>query len=412
MRIDLNALREKYQALGPVMDERTCRLWAAAEAESLGYGGAAAIKRVTGISVRRIWEGKKELAELRRHAPSPSPPIAQRIRRVGGGRKRLSAKDARLLADLKELLEPVTRGDPESPLRWTTKSVRRLASELQAMGHQVSSDTVDRMLKEAGFSLQAPRKELEGAQHPDRDAQFAYIARQTQAFQRRRQPVVSVDTKKKELVGNFRNAGREWHPQGDAPEVNVHDFPDMAEGKAIPYGVYDMARNEGWVNVGTDHDTPEFAVESLRRWWEKMGRPAYPNAKELLVIADAGGSNSVRSRVWKRCLQELADATGLRISVSHYPPGTSKWNKIEHRLFSQITLNWRGRPLTSYEVIINLIGNTHTRTGLRVETALDEREYPLGVRVGKKDYAGLKIRKKGFHGDWNYSLCPRGQATA
>lgn len=410
MKVDLEALRAKFKALAPIMDERVIRLWAAAEVESLGRGGAAAIQRATGISGRRIWKGKKELAELRRQPSSRAS--TSRVRRPGGGRRRLSAKDAKLLGDLQALLEPVTRGEPQSPLQWTTKSVRNLASELRERGHEVSSDTVARMLHEAGYSLQAPRKEDEGGSHPDRDAQFRYIARQAKAFQRRRQPVVSVDSKKKELIGNFKPPGREWQPQGQAPRVNAYDFPDMAEGKAIPYGVYDLARNEGWVNVGKDHDTPEFAVQSLRRWWLTMGRQAYPHARELLVVADAGGSNSARSRVWKKCLQEFADATGLTVSVSHYPPGTSKWNKIEHRLFAQITLNWRGRPLTSYQVIINLIGSTTTRTGLRVRAAMDTREYPLGVRVSAADFGQLNIRKKRFHGEWNYSLSPRRQASA
>lgn len=410
MKVDLEALRAKFKALAPIMDERVSRLWAAAEVESLGRGGTAALQRATGISGRRIWKGRKELAELRQHPPSWAS--APRVRRTGGGRRRLSEKDAKLLGDLQSLIEPVTRGEPQSPLQWTTKSVRHLASELRARGHEVSSDTVARMLHEAGYSLQAPRKEQEGADHPARDAQFCYIARQTKAFQRRRQPVVSVDSKKKELIGNFKNPGREWYPQGQAPRVNVYDFPDLAEGKAIPYGVYDLARDEGWVNVGTDHDTPEFAVQSLRRWWFTMGMSAYPKAKELLVVADGGGSNSARSRAWKKCLQEFADETGLEVSVSHYPPGTSKWNKIEHRLFAQITLNWRGRPLTSYEVVINLIGRTTTRTGLHVHASLDTKTYPVGVRVSDADFKQLNIRRKRFHGEWNYSLSPRRQASA
>lgn len=410
MKVDLEALRAKFKALAPVMDERVSRLWAAAEVESLGRGGTAALQRATGISGRRIWKGKKELAELQRHPPSGTSP--SRVRRPGGGRRRLSAKDERRMGELQALLEPVTRGEPQSPLQWTTKSVRHLASELREQGHEVSSDTVARMLHEAGYSLLAPRKEEEGASHPDRDAQFRYIARQAKAFQRRQQPVVSVDSKKKELIGNFKTPGREWHPQDQAPRVNAYDFPDMAEGKAIPYGVYDLARDEGWVSVGTDHDTPEFAVQSLRRWWLTMGRHAYPHARELLVVADAGGSNSARSRVWKKCLQEFADATGLKVSVSHYPPGTSKWNKIEHRLFAQITLNWRGRPLTSYQVVINLIGSTTTHTGLRVRAALDTREYPLGVRVSDADFWQLNIQERRFHGEWNYSLSPRRQASA
>jgi transposase len=405
MGMDVDKLHAKFEMLAPVLDERTCRLWAAAEAQILGRGGVSAVKRATGISGRRIWAGKRELAELRQRPPE-QPPQRQRVRRQGGGRKRLTSKDATLLSDLEALIEPTARGDPESPLRWTTKSVRKLADELCAKGHSIGRDTVDGLLQQLGYSLQAPRKEAEGKQHPDRDAQFRHIARETRAFQRRGQPVVSVDTKKKELVGNFKNPGREWFPQGAGPEVNVHDFPSMAQGKAIPYGVYDVTRDAGWVNVGTDHDTPEFAVESLRRWWQMVGRATYPDARALLVVADAGGSNSPRSKMWKRCLQTLTDDTGLSISVSHYPPGTSKWNKIEHRLFSQIAINWRGRPMTSYETIIELIGHTTTRSGLCVHAALDARKYPVGLNVSDEEVSTLNIKKSRFHGDWNYTVRP------
>lgn len=402
----VDALRSKYEALAPVMDERVCRLWAAAEAQSLGQGGAAIVHQATGISGRRIWEGKKELAEIKKQDISHDLKY-RRIRRSGGGRKRLTEKDLTLLRDLELLINPATRGSPESQLCWTTKSVRHLADELRTRGHKVSSDTVDRLLHQLGYSLQAPRKEEEGANHPDRDAQFRYIDDQAQRFQSRGQSVISVDTKKKELVGNFKRSGREWYPKGQSPQVNTYDFPTMAQGKAIPYGVYDIARDEGWVNVGVDHDTPQFAVESIRRWWLHLGCKFYPKAKELLIIADAGGSNSVRSRLWKKCLQELADETRLKISVCHFPPGTSKWNKIEHRLFSQITINCRGQSFTSYETIISLIGNTKTRTGLRVQASLDDHKYPTGVNVSKEDFSELKIRRKRFHGDWNYSLSPR-----
>lgn len=410
--IDMAALRDKYEALRLVLDERACRLWAAAEAKSLGRGGAAAVRQATGISGRRIWEGKKELEELEHHPPAQAP-RAQRIRRPGGGRKRLSEKDPTLVTDLEALIEPTTRGDPESPLRWTTKSVRHLAEELRAQGHEVSADTVDRLLHQLGYSLQAPRKEEEGGQHPDRDAQFKHISRKTREFQQRGQPVLSVDTKKKELVGNFKNGGQEWWPSGQSPRVNVHDFPDMAEGKAIPYGVYDIGRDEGWVNVGVDHDTPEFSAESIRQWWRTLGRTHYPEATDVLIIADSGGSNSARSRVWKQRLQEWADETGLSVSVCHYPPGTSKWNKIEHQLFSRIAMNWRGHPLTNYETIVGLIGATTTRTGRPVQAALDKGTYPTGVRVNNKEMSQVRLRRGRMHGEWNYTLLPRtSQAVA
>ena len=399
----VDAIRRKFLALGSVMDERVIRLWAATEAEALGRGGISAVAEATGFDRGRIRSGLLEIEELRLKPPSEAP-RAQRVRRPGGGRKSLASTDPTVVSDLDSLVEPTTRGDPESPLRWTCKSTRRLADELCAMGHQVSASTVSELLAEAGYSLQSVRKTLEGKQHPDRNAQFEYLNAKATAFQRKGQPVISVDTKKKELVGDFKNAGREWHPAGDPTPVRVHDFIDKALGKAIPYGVYDVGRNEAWVNVGIDHDTAEFAVESILRWWRRMGRRAYPEATELLVTADGGGSNGPRTRLWKRELQALANATGLRITVCHYPPGTSKWNKIEHRLFCHITQNWRGRPLESVEAIVSLIGNTTTRGGLRVRAAIDANTYEAGIKVPDDEFLSLHIKPHKFHGDWNYSV--------
>jgi hypothetical protein len=311
-----------------------------------------------------------------------------------------------LLRDLESLVEPVTRGDPISPLRWTCKSVRKLSSELGTMGHKVGGQKVSELLADLGYSLQSPRKKREGTSHPDRDAQFNHINEQAAAFQGRGQPVISVDTKKKELVGDFRNGGREWRPRGQPEPVRVHDFLDPALGKAIPYGVYDVGRNEGWVNVGVDHDTAEFAVESILRWWRRMGKQAYPSARELLITADAGGSNGSRSRLWKVELQRLADETGLRLVVAHYPPGTSKWNKIEHRMFCHITQNWRGRPLESLETIVSLIGNTRTAKGLRIKSSLDDRRYDDGLSISDRELARVRLSPHHFHGDWNYSITP------
>jgi hypothetical protein len=332
--------------------------------------------------------------------------VGVRLRQAGGGRKRVVDKDETLLRDLEALVEPVTRGDPQSPLRWTSKSTRKLAEELQARGHPIEARTVAGLLTALGYSLQALRKTREGGTHPDRDAQFGYINEQTLAFQAQGAPVVSVDAKKKELVGDFKNGGREWQPQG-APEcVRVYDFVDKARGKAIPYGVYDVTTNTGWVSVGVDHDTAEFAVATLRRWWEQMGRAAYPQATHVLVIADGGGSNGTRTRLWKAELQRLADETQLHISVCHLPPGTSKWNKIEHRLFSFITINWRGKPLRSYRTIVQLIASTTTETGLQVRAELDENKYPNGLRVTDDQIAALNIFRHDFHGEWNYTIAP------
>jgi hypothetical protein len=358
------------------------------------------VARVTGLARSTLQRGIVELA-----APATAAP-GGRVRRPGGGRKPLAAHDPTLLADLEALVDPVTRGDPESPLRWTSKSLVKLAEALRGRGHRISGRVVGDLLKGLGYSLQATRKTLEGADHPDRDAQFEHINAQAQAFQGRGQPVISVDTKKKELVGAFKNGGREWQPAGHPQAVNVHDFPSQAVGRAIPYGVYDLAQNEGWVSVGTDHDTAEFAVETIRRWWQQMGAPTYPGATDLLITADGGGSNSRRSRLWKVALQRFADESGLRVTVSHFPPGTSKWNKIEHRLFAQITENWRGRPLVSHDVVVNLIGSTTTTTGLRVRAALDPTRYPTKQVVSDDAFARVQLHPAPFHGEWNYAIQP------
>ena len=354
-----SGLRAKHAALGRYLNERQRRLIAAADAQMLGRGGIVTIARVTGFSRTTLHKG---LAELK----GDEVPL-ERVRKAGGGRKRKADQDPGLAKELERLVDPATRGDPMSPLRWTSKSTAKLAAELQRRGYVISARTVASMLEDQGYSLQANRKTMEGASHPDRDAQFQHISQQVQAFQQRSSPVISIDTKKKELVGDFKNGGREWRPQGTPEKVRVHDFPDEELGKAIPYGVYDVTGNQGWVSVGTDHDTAEFATETIRRWWRQMGSQTYPEAGELLIMADGGGSNSSRTRLWKVALQGLVDDTGMAISVCHFPPGTSKWNKIEHRMFCHITANWRGRPLVSHEVIVNLIGNTTTKAGLRIQ---------------------------------------------
>jgi hypothetical protein len=386
--------------LAPHLDERTRRLMAASEALALGRGGASAVARAAGVSRRAIGEGIKELSA----APAGG---AVRIRRPGGGRKRTSATDPTLRGDLERLVEPVTRGDPESPLRWTCKSVRKLAEELQRIGHRVSHQLVAELLRDLGYSLQANRKTLEGASHPERDAQFEHLNRQVEEQLARGEPAISVDTKKKELVGAFKNGGRELRPRGDPEPVRVHDFVIPELGRANPYGVYDLAQNAGWVSVGTDHDTAAFAVESIRRWWASMGQAVYPTATRLLITADGGGSNGSRVRLWKLELQRLADETGLEVAVCHLPPGTSKWNKIEHRLFSFISQNWRGKPLVSHEVIVNLIAATATTTGLTVRCQLDTSAYPTGVKVSDKELATIHLHRDDFHGDWNYRIHPR-----
>lgn len=394
-------VRAKFVALEPVMDERMRRLWAGAEAESLGRGGIALVERATGMSRTTIRAGRDAL----RRGVHPSDVV--RVRRPGAGRPSLAEVDPDLPDALESLVDPLTRGDPESALRWTCKSTRKLAEELSEQGHQVSPKKVGELLNDLGYSLQATRKTTEGSSHPDRNAQFEFINHRVEAHQARGAPVISVDTKKKELVGDFKNAGREWQRKGEPVPVRVHDFIDRTLGKAIPYGVYDIAQNAGWVNVGIDHDTPAFAVRSIASWWRTMGRKTYPDTNELLITADGGGSNGYRARLWKVELQKFADRTGLTIGVSHFPPGTSKWNKIEHRLFCHVTQNWRGRPLVDHETIVNLIGSTRTSAGLRVKAVLDTREYPLGIKVTNAVMEELALVPADFHGDWNYTLQPR-----
>ena len=389
----------RFSKLKPFLDERFRRVYAAAEAEAIGHGGASIVSRATGVSRRAIAIGKKELK-------NPEPMPKRRIRKKGGGRKRAIDKDCSLKADLEALVEPVTRGDPESPLRWTCKSVRKLAAELNRMGHKVSHNLVAELLRSMGYSLQANRKTLEGASHPDRDGQFEHISEKVNSFQEQGQPVVSVDTKKKELVGDFKNNGQELRPKGHPEKVRVHDFIIPELGRASPYGVYDITENAGWVSVGTDHDTASFAVESIRRWWSCMGRERYPQAERLLITADGGGSNGYRIRLWKLELQALANETGMAISVSHFPPGTSKWNKIEHRLFSFITQNWRGKPLVSHEVIVNLIAANTTKKGLHVQCEIDTNSYPKGIKVTEHQMRNINIAPDSFHGEWNYTISP------
>ena len=400
----IECIRQKYLALSPVMDERMRRQWAAAEASALGWGGVTTVSLATGLARDTIAAGCRELEHRRAH---PANAVAVRIRSPGGGRKPLTETDPGLRQALDALVDPATRGHPESPLRWTCKSTSKLAEELQHQGHAVSDRTVAHLLKQAGYSLQANRKTREGASHPDRNAQFEYINRRVMACQKRGQPVVSVDTKKKELVGEFKNVGEEWQPKGEPVEVNVHDFPDKGLGKAIPYGVYDLASNEGWVSVGIDHDTAQFAVTSIGRWWQQMGSRRFPRASELMITADGGGSNGSRNRLWKWALQGLANDLGLALRVCHFPPGTSKWNKIEHRLFCLITQNWRGRPLTSYEVIVNLIASTTTKTGLTVRAALDTNEYETGIKISDEQLAEVNLTPAKFHRDWNYTIRPK-----
>jgi hypothetical protein len=402
--VNLRVLRQKYSALAPALNERSRRLWGAIEAKSIGHGGIALVERAVAISRSTISRGIKELESAQKRMG------AAHIRRPGGGRKKTAQKDTTLRADLVALVEPSVAGDPQSPLRWTSKSLRKLAGELQAMGHATSHRMVAELLVEAEYSLQANRKSVEeGKRHPDRDGQFRYINEQVQQFQRICQPVISVDTKKKELVGDFKNAGKEWRPKGEPERVRVHDFLIEKNGKTAPYGVYDITRNAGWVGVGIDHDTASFAVRTIRRWWQVMGRARYPQAKELLITADSGGSNGARVRLWKWELQKFANATGKAITVCHLPPGTSKWNKIEHRLFSYITMNWRGRPLVSLATIVNLIASTRTKEGLRVRCELDKGRYPKGVKISDEQLAKINLHRHRFHGDWNYTIRPAKQ---
>jgi transposase len=406
--IAIQLIETKYRSLFPLMDERMRRQWAASEAKAYGWGGIYAVAQATGLSPNTIRKGQAELAV---RVAQPEMTVDARVRRPGAGRKCKEEENPELQQALEKLVDPVTRGDPESPLRWTCKSTRRLASELTTQGHPVSDSTVRRLLHVAGYSLQSNRKTREGDSHPDRNEQFEYINAIVLAFQKRGQPAISVDTKKKELVGDFKNGGREWQPKGKPEEVRVHDFIDKKLGKAIPYGVFDVTKNQGWVSVGIDHDTARFAAEAIRRWWRRMGRPRYRTAQELLITADGGGSNGSRCRLWKVALQELASDLGIPIRVCHFPPGTSKWNKIEHRMFSHITQNWRGRPLVSHEVIVNLIANTTTQQGLIIQAELDTGTYPTGIKVSDKEFAVVNLIQDDFHGDWNYTIAPGRRKT-
>ncbi len=400
-----SAIRERYQNLEWAFDERLRRLYAAAEARVLGHGGITIVQKATGVARGSIKQGLKELSPSQR-AEACGDDLSRRIRRIGGGRKASVKDDANLLAALESLVEPVTRGDPESPLRWTCKSLRQLESELRLQGYVASHTSIGDLLKVLGYSLQGNRKTLEGGDHPDRNAQFEFINARTEEAMGNGQPVISVDTKKKELVGQYKNVGKELRPKGDPEQVNVYDFVDKDLGRANPYGVYDMTNNFGWVSVGTDHDTASFAVSTIRRWWFRMGQELYPGARELLITADGGGSNGSRVRLWKLELQKLANELGIPIRVSHFPPGTSKWNKIEHRLFSYISMNWRGKPLVSHETIVNLIATTTTRKGLKVRAELDSGHYPKGIKVTDEEFETVRILREDFHGEWNYSIVP------
>jgi transposase len=400
--MDKEMIKQRYSLISPFLDERQRRLYLAAEAKVIGYGGVSTVSRMTGVSRSAISAGYEDYDQAKEKGSSPG-----RIRKEGGGRKRTVATDVTLKTDLEALIEPVTRGDPESPLRWTCKSVRNLSDELNRMGHKTSHRMVAELLHEMEYSLQANRKTLEGESHPDRNAQFEFINQRVKDLQSMEQPVISVDTKKKELVGDFKNGGKELRPKGDPEKVRVHDFKIPELGRVAPYGIYDMTHNIGWVNVGIDHDTSAFAVESVRRWWYSMGKDLYPAAKQLMVTADGGGSNGYRIKLWKLELQKLADETGLSIQVSHFPPGTSKWNKIEHRLFSFISQNWRGKPLISHEVIVKLIAATSNKTGLKVECQLDTNIYPKAIKVSDKEMADIHIQRDSFHGEWNYTISPK-----
>lgn len=397
----IESIAEKFKIIGPLLNEKSRRVWAATEARTIGRGGPMIVAAATGLSRTTIYEGMKTKPDERSKIISP------RIRDQGGGRKSLKARDPLLVAKLDALVDPTSRGDPESPLRWTIKSTRQLAATLSSQGHPIGRQKVSDLLADLNYSLQANRKTKEGTSHPDRNAQFEYIIEHVKGYQLRGQPVISVDTKKKEKVGDFANGGSEWHRRGEPELVRVHDFEDKRLGKVAPYGVYDLSKNQGWVSVGIDHDTAEFAVETIRRWWCKMGQPLYPQAAELLITADRGGSNGNRVRLWKVALQRLADEIRLRLEVCHFPPGTSKWNKIEHRMFSHIAENWRGKPLISHEVIVNLIANTTTRKGLKIAAELDHNRYPAGIKVSKKQMQEVNLQRAEFHGDWNYAILPR-----
>lgn len=404
----IESLRTKFEALMPYMDEKLRRLWAASEAATLGKRGVKIVSFATGLSPKTIRNGIKELqtpladlSQVPKHSDSP-----KRSRKTGGGRKKLSETDSTLIQDLEKLIDPATRGDPQSLLCWTSKSTSKLADALKQVGHQISPRTVAKLLIELGYSLQSNRKSLKEKTAPDRDAQFQYINQQVNDFGLRRQPVISVDTKKKELIGEYYNHGQEWQRKKEPILVKMHDFPERELGKVIPYGIYDIASNLGWVNVGVDHDTAAFAVASIKQWWQEMGQKMYPGASELLITADCGGSNGYRVRLWKTELQKLATETGLKIKVCHFPPGTSKWNKIEHRMFCHITENWRGRPLVSREVVVNLIGNTTTKTGLNIQAKLDQNSYPIGQKISDEELERVNLQRDRFQGNWNYSILP------
>lgn len=403
-------IREKYERLAPCMDERGRRLWAGSEAITFGRGGIGAVAEALGMNKRTVMEGSRE---LKGEKGAGTPVAPRRQRRPGAGRKEKAKQDPRLVKAIEVIVDPATRGDPMSPLKWTSKSLAKISGELKQQGFQASAPTISKILhKELKYNRQGLMKTKEGAkQHPDRNAQFEYLSQQCKDFQQRGQPVISVDAKKKEKVGDFKNGGQEWQPQGKPERVRSHDFEDKELGQSIPYGVFDTGRNEGWVSVGVDHDTAEFAVSSIRNWWMRMGNSVYPQARELLITADAGGSNSYRIRLWKRELQKFADQTGLTLTICHFPPGTSKWNKIEHRMFCHITANWRGRPLSSLEVTVNLIAATTTRTGLSIQADLDLGAYEKGIRVSKDEMSRLQLKPADFHGEWNYTITSRNPAA-
>lgn len=408
MITDSEIIAKKFSQISPYLNEKALRIWAAIEALSIGRGGITFVSKATGIARSTIHIGISELERTNDNDEESGKVITkcERIRRVGGGRKTIVENDSTLKKDLELLVESATRGDPESPLKWTSKSTYKLADELNVMGHKVSQRTVYTLLESMEYSMQSNRKIKEGLDNPDRDAQFHYISEKVKQFQSRNQPVISVDTKKKELIGEFKNNGQEWRKKGDPIPTNVHDFPDKELGKVAPYGIYDLTQNKGWVSVGISHDTAEFAVSSIRSWWKEMGQEAYPNATELLITADGGGSNGSRVGLWKKELRKLSDELGLEINVCHFPPGTSKWNKIEHKMFCHITKNWRGRPLISYETVVNLIANTTTKTGLSIKAKLDTKQYEKGMKVTKIELENLGIIKDDFHGEWNYKMTP------
>lgn len=391
--------KKKFSLVRDHLNERTLRIWSATEAKMFGHGGVTALSKVTGLSRATIHRGLKDLK-------SKKIPI-ENIRKPGAGRKKLIVTDENILGDLEALLEPATRGDPESILLWTCKSTRELAKELNKNGHRISDRKICDLLSDLGYSLQANNKTQEGASHPDRNDQFLYIYNTIKNFQTSGQPIISVDTKKKEMIGNYKNNGKEWSKKNNPVDVQAHDFPDPNVPKAAPYGVYDISRNEGWVSVGISHDTAQFAVATIKKWWQKMGKKRYPFAKKIYITADCGGSNSRRSRLWKMELQKLADHLKINIHVSHFPPGTSKWNKIEHKMFSYISINWRGRPLTTYNVVVNLISNTKTESGLQIRAEMDTRKYEKGIKISNEDFEKINLKKCQFHGEWNYIIRPR-----